>query len=72
MFDKKIEKIIPIGDDLLEFYFYDGIIIKQEWHSHARTRCWDNVRRKEWGVQIKKRWEDGKYVKECKNDTCNC
>lgn len=72
LFDEKVEKIIPIGDDLLEFYFYDGTIIKQEWHSHARTRCWDDVRRKEWGVQIKKRWEDGKYVKECKNDTCNC
>lgn len=64
-FDEQIEKIIPIGEDILEFHFYDGRIVKEEWHSHARTRCWSEERRKQWGVEIKKRWEDGMYVKEC-------
>lgn len=64
-FDREIEKVVVIGNDILEFHFYDGRVIQKEWHSHARTRCWDNERRDEWGKQIKKRWEDGGYDKKC-------
>lgn len=65
IFDKEIERVVVIGTDILEFHFYDGRVIQKEWHSHARTRCWDNERREEWGKQIKKRWEDGDYDKKC-------
>lgn len=65
VFDKQIEKVVPIGEDILEFHFYDGKVVKQEWHSHARTRCWTEERKKKWGQEIKKRWKDGVYVKEC-------
>lgn len=65
VFDKQIEKVVPIGEDILEFHFYDGRVIKQEWHSHARTRCWTEERKREWGKEIRKRWKDGVYVKEC-------
>lgn len=61
IFDKQIEMVVPIGIDTLEFHFYDGKVVKEEWHSHARNRCWTEERRKKWGVAIKKRWEDGVY-----------
>lgn len=64
IFDKQIEKVVPIGEDILEFHFYDGKVIKQEWHSHARIRCWSEERKKAWGKEIRKRWKDGVYVKE--------
>lgn len=63
-FDSQIEKIVPIGTDILEFHFYDGKVVKKEWHSHARTRSWTEERRKQWGEQIKKRWEDDMYGKK--------
>ena len=64
IFDKQIEKVVPIGEDILEFHFYDGKVIKQEWHSHERIRCWSEERKKAWGKEIRKRWKDGVYVKE--------
>lgn len=70
-FDKEIEKVIVIGNDMLEYHFYDGKVVLKEWHSHARTRCWDSKRREEWGEEIKRRWKDGEYDKERKNNTCN-
>lgn len=70
-FDKEIEKVIVIGNDMLEYHFNDGRVVLKEWHSHARTRCWDSKRREEWGEEIKRRWKDGEYDKERKNNTCN-
>lgn len=63
-FDTQIEKVVPIGTDILEFHFYDRRVVKEEWHSHARTRSWSEERRKQWGEQIKKRWEVGTYGKK--------
>ena len=71
IFDKQIEKIVPIGDHLLEYYFYDGKVVKQEWYSEARNRAWTEERRKQWGEMIRKRWKDGVYDKECKDNTCD-
>ena len=59
VFINTIEKIVPIGDDILDFYFYDGRVVRKEWHSHARNRCWTEERKKKWGEEIKKRWKDG-------------
>lgn len=70
-FDELVEEVIVIGDDILEYHFYDGKVIQQEWHSHARTRWWTDERKKEWGKEIKRRWKDGEYDKKRKNNTSN-
>lgn len=45
----KVEKIVVVGDDQLDFYFYDGHIVNHKWKSTARTDCWSDERRKAWG-----------------------
>lgn len=48
IFLDKIEKIVVVGDDQLDFYFYDGHIVNHKWKSTARTDCWSDERRKAW------------------------
>ena len=65
LFDETIEKVVPIGEDMLEFYPYDGEVIKQEWHSTARSRGWNEERKR---ITIEKRLktlEAKKNAKEC-------
>ena len=71
LFDSTIEKIIPIGDDMLEFYFYDGRIIKQEWHSHARQRGWTEERKRTTIEKRRKTMEAKKNGEKCKSNSCN-
>ncbi len=71
LFDETIEKVVPIGEDMLEFHFYDGNIVKQEWHSTARQRGWTEERKR---ITLEKRlktMEERKNAKKCKNNTCN-
>ena len=71
IFFENIEKVVPIGDDMLEFYFYDGRMIKQEWHSTARQRGWTEERKR---ITLEKRlqtMEERKNAKKCKSDTSN-
>ena len=49
VFLDKVEKIVVVGDDQLDFYFYDGQVINHKWKSTARTDCWSDERRKAWG-----------------------
>ena len=70
IFLNEVEKIVVNGEDELIFHFYDGQILHQKWKSTARTDCWSEERRKEWGKYqkgnkhakgSKGRWlEDGK------------
>lgn len=49
VFAEKIEKIVVIGDDQLDFYFVDGNVVHQKWKSNARKDCWTPERRKSHG-----------------------
>ena len=72
LFDETIEKVVPIGEDILEYYYYDGRVVKQEWHSTARQRGWNEERKRTTLEKRLKTMEDKKNGKKCKSDTCNC
>lgn len=59
VFSDEVEKIVVNGEDELIFHFYDGQIVAQKWKSTARTDCWSEERRKEWGEYQK----DNKHAK---------
>lgn len=67
-FDEQIEKVIVIGDDLLEFHFNDGKIISEKWEYNARKEYWTEEKRKERGEKLKKSWRM-KNDKESNNNT---
>lgn len=67
-FDEQIEKVIVVGDDLLEFHFNDGKIISEKWEYNARKEYWTEEKRKERGEKLKKSWRM-KNDKESNNDT---
>lgn len=48
-FSEKIKRIVVIGEDTLEFHFYDGTALKKEWKSTAKTDWWTKERRDAWG-----------------------
>lgn len=48
-FSKKVDEIIVIGDDMLEFHLADGTVIHRQWKSTARIDSWTEERRKQWG-----------------------
>ena len=60
-----IEKVVPIGEDMIEFYPYDGGVIKQEWHSTARQRGWNEERKRTTTEKRLKTLEARKNAKEC-------
>lgn len=53
VFTEKIQQIIVLGEDTLEFYFKDGTIQQRKWASTAKTDWWTEERRKEWGERHK-------------------
>ena len=63
--DETIEKVVPIGEDMIEFYPYDGGVIKQEWHSTARQRGWNEERKRTTTEKRLKTLEARKNAKEC-------
>ena len=63
--NKTIEKGVPIGEDMIEFYPYDGGVIKQEWHSTARQRGWNEERKRTTTEKRLKTLEARKNAKEC-------
>lgn len=48
IFNKCIKNILVIGDDLLEFHFYDGRIVQKKWVSTAKKDWWTKERKKAW------------------------
>lgn len=64
--------MVPIGEDILEYYYYDGRVVKQEWHSTARQRGWNEERKRTTLEKRLKTMEEKKNGKKCKSDTCNC
>lgn len=67
-FDEQIEKVIVIGDDVLEFHFNDGRIISEKWEFNGRKEYWTEERRKERGEKLKKIWRE-KNVKKSNDNT---
>ena len=67
-FDEQIEKVIVVGDDLLEFHFNDGKIIGEKWEYNARKEYWTEEKRRERGEKLKKSWRE-KNDKKSNNDT---
>lgn len=55
-FDEQIEKVIVVGDDLLEFHFNDGKVISEKWEYNARKEYWTEEKRRERGEKLKKSW----------------
>lgn len=55
VFEERVDKIVVIRDDTLEFHFKDGSTYLQKWKSSARTDCWTPERRKAWGELHKKK-----------------
>ena len=49
IFSEKVERITVIGEDILEFHFYDGSVLEKEWKSTAKTDWWTEERRNAWG-----------------------
>jgi len=49
IFTEKIEKIVVIGNDKLDFYFKDGRLVHQKWSSSAKKDCWTPERREACG-----------------------
>lgn len=56
VFDEQIEKVIVIGDDILEFHFNNGTIIQEKWEYNARKEYWTEERRKARGNKSKEMW----------------
>lgn len=54
IFSERVSEVIVIGNDMLEFHFKNGAVVKQHWKSTARTDCWTAERRKEWSERHKK------------------
>lgn len=54
VFSEMIEKVNVVGEDSLEFHFYDGRVILERWKSSARTDCWTDERKEKW-VELHKR-----------------
>ena len=67
-FDEQIEKVIVIGDDILEFHFNDGKIISEKWEFNGRKEYWTEERKKERGEMLKKIWRE-KNGKKSNNNT---
>lgn len=71
IFLNEVEKIVVNGEDELIFHFYDGQILHQKWKSTARTDCWSEERRKEWGKYQKgnkhAKGSKGRWLKDGKN-----
>lgn len=53
VFTEKIQQIIVLGENTLEFHFKDGTIQQRKWASTAKTDWWTDERRKEWGERHK-------------------
>lgn len=51
--------------NMIEFYPYDGGVIKQEWHSTARQRGWNEERKRTTTEKRLKTLEARKNAKEC-------
>lgn len=49
VFSERVEQINVVGDDTLEFYFYDGSVLKKKWRSTAKSDWWTDERRAAWG-----------------------
>ena len=49
IFSEKIERIIVVGDDTLEFHFFNGSVLEKKWNSTAKTDWWTEERRTAWG-----------------------
>lgn len=71
IFKIKINKIVVIGEDVLEFHFYDGNIMKIKWESLARTSSWSAARRKAWGEYQSKVQKGVKKHAKSYNNTSN-
>ena len=67
-FDEQIEKVIVIGDDLLEFYFNDGKIVSEKWEYNARKEYWTAEKKKERAENLRKIWRE-KNGKKGNNNT---
>ena len=67
-FDEQIEKVIVVGDDLLEFHFNDGKIVSEKWEYNARKEYWTEEKKKERAEKLRKMWRE-KNDKKSNNDT---
>ena len=67
-FDEQIEKVIVVGDDLLEFHFNDGKIVSEKWEYNARKEYWTEEKKKEKAEKLRKMWRE-KNDKKSNNNT---
>ena len=67
-FDEQIEKVIVVGDDLLEFHFNDGKIVSEKWEYNARKEYWTEEKKKERAEKLRKMWRE-KNDKKSDNNT---
>lgn len=67
-FDEQIEKVIVVGDDLLEFHFNDGKIVSEKWEYNARKEYWTEEKKKERAEKLRKMWRE-KNDKKSNNNT---
>lgn len=51
IFAAEIETIVVVGCDKLIFYFKNGSVLQRQWHSTARTDCWNARRREQFSRQ---------------------
>jgi len=56
VFDELIEKVIVIGDDILEFHFNDGTIKQEKWEYNGKKESWTEERKKARNEKSKEMW----------------
>lgn len=56
VFDELIEKVIVIGDDILEFHFNDGTIKQEKWEYNGKKESWTEERKKARSEKSKEMW----------------
>ena len=49
VFSAQIEQLYVVGDDTLEFHFYDGSVLEKKWKSTAKKDWWTEEPRAAWG-----------------------
>ena len=56
VFDELIEKVIVIGNDILEFHFNDGTVKQEKWEYNGKKESWTDERKKARSEKSKEMW----------------
>lgn len=67
VFDELIEKVIVIGNDILEFHFNDGTVKQEKWEYNGKKESWTDERKKARSEKSKEMWRRNNEEKNNQN-----